>query len=164
MKMRLEFIPYRLESALTFFITEDAVQRYYNLKVNAYLSGTNLLIYHTANILADSILFLCIVFLSYLVFLIYNFTSIIPLDFHDGNILPICILGSLSTICFCHLLGLLIKHPLLAQGLFHLPLSYFFFFIFNFSEVPLFIFPTILYAYSVLKQFYVHLLFTQPSL
>ena len=66
MKMNAKFAPYRLHSVYSYLLTEDTIQRYYHLKLNTYLSGTSILIYHAANILADSLLLICVSLLFYL--------------------------------------------------------------------------------------------------
>ena len=86
------------------------------------------------------------------------------LTFNSLNIILFTVLGSIGTLCFSHLLGITIRHPLLAQGLFHLPISYFSFFVFNFTPFPIYFLPNILSAYAILRQFDVALELTHPSL
>ena len=71
-------------------------------------------IYHVANILADSLLLICVSFLWYLCFNAYVSYSYPSLNYDDINILGFTVLGILGTSCLYHLLGLTVTHPVLA--------------------------------------------------
>ncbi len=154
MKMKKEFVPYRFLISHTVIVVEETFQR--SLKkfdLTLDLLGASSFQYQLANLLAHSSLFLIVYLVIYL-FLDLTNDSLLQLQIDRLPLLLVLFLGILASISFSQFLALFFRDPNLSLGVFLLTVSYFTFFLFNYSFIPGYLFPNLLFCFAITCQFH----------